>query len=318
MSDPVIAKIETMPDALQAGMRVAVLMGGPGSEREVSLVSGKAVVEALSGNGLEVLPVEVAGYDVEFPGEVDIAFNVIHGTFGEDGGLQALLDARGIPYTGAGAESSRLAFDKLASKERFLAAGVPTPRHEILKHGQVPTFNLPLVVKPLCEGSSVGVHIVHEPAQLASALADVVKFGEVFMVEEYVAGKELTVGILGDRALPIVHICPRSGFYDMSNKYPWMSKGGETDYFCPADLSAAVTASVQKAALDAHRALGIEVYSRVDILLDQDECPWVLEVNTIPGMTASSLLPKAAAAAGLPFNILCLDILKRSKALRNT
>jgi len=175
-----------------------------------------------------------------------------------------------------------------------------------------------VVFKPLCEGSSVGVHIVRELGQLEAALADVVRFGEIFMMEECIVGKELTVGILGECALPVIHICPRSGFYDMANKYPWMRSGGGTDYFCPAELSSEVTEAVQRAALGAHRSLGIEIYSRVDILLDEDESPWVLEVNTIPGMTESSLLPKAAAAVGLTFDQLCLEIIKRSMALRNT
>lgn len=300
-------------------MLIAVLMGGPGSERNVSLASGEAVVEALRGQGCRAEPVVVDGPGFALPAGTGLAFNVIHGTFGEDGALQELLETRGVPYTGAGAASSRLAFDKLASKQRFLAAGVPTPASEQLDctHGPaLPRLPPPFVVKPPREGSSVGVHIVHDQTAAAAAIADACRFGPAVLVEQFVDGLELTVGILDDQPLPVVHIAPRSGFYDLNNKYPWMGGGGGTDYYCPADLDPATTTRVQQAALAAHRALGIEVYSRVDVLLDRDGRPFVLEANTIPGMTASSLLPKAAAAAGIPFGPLCLRIAERSLELR--
>ena len=301
-----------------AGTKVAVLMGGPGSEREVSLHTGKSIADALRGAGVDAIDVLVDGPGFPMPEHTSLAFIAIHGTFGEDGELQAELEARGIPYTGAGVAESRLAFDKLAAKQAFLAAGVPTPGHEVIPAGGVPSMPLPLVIKPPCEGSSVGVHIVRRPEELPAALADVRRFGPEALCENFISGRELTVGILGDNPLPVVEIRPRSGFYDISNKYPWMNQGGGggSDYFCPADLPATATAAVQAAALAAHRALGVQVYSRVDVLLDESGHPWVLEVNTIPGMTETSLLPKAAKAAGISFATLCLTIARLSLHLR--
>jgi D-alanine-D-alanine ligase len=300
--------------------KVTLVMGGPGSERLVSLASGEGVSEALRSLGAEVTEVDVTGPDFEIPAGTEVVMNVIHGTFGEDGQIQRILEAKGIPYTGAGVASSELAFDKLPSKVRFVEKGVPTPKYEIVKLPAGPeavTLPLPLCVKPPREGSSVGVHLVHDAAQLAAALTDCARYGTDALVEELIVGKELTVGVLGDEALPIVHIQPRSGFYDISNKYPWMNNGkGGSDYFCPADLSPATTQRVQAAALAAHRALGIEVYSRVDVLLDAQENAYVLEVNTIPGMTSTSLLPKAARAVGIDYPELCARIIELSLALK--
>jgi D-alanine-D-alanine ligase len=297
--------------------KIAVLMGGPGSEREVSLASGRGVAQALRTIGADVTEVDVKGDDFAVPEGTQIAFNVIHGTFGEDGQIQRILESRGIPYTGAGAATSELAFDKVLSKKAFIENGVPTPAFEIFLIGQGEiAMPVPLVIKPPREGSSVGVHIVREASALPAAIEDVKKYDQVALVEEFIEGKELTVGVLGSEALPIIHIQPRSGFYDMKNKYPWLANEGATDYFCPAQLPPSVTEAVKDAAVRAHAALGIEVYSRVDVLLDRNNQPWVLEVNTIPGMTASSLLPKAAKAAGIEFPQLCARIIEESLALR--
>ena len=302
-----------------ASKKIAVLMGGPGSERQVSLASGAAVLKALLGLGLTAEAVDVTGTTIDLPPGTDLAFNVIHGTFGEDGRLQEILEGLGIPYTGAGVRSSRTAFDKNLAKAAFIAAGVPTPRAEIIDVSagpRLPSFAAPFVVKPPREGSSVGVHIVREQAAAAAAMADAAKYGDDILVEEFIEGRELTVGILDDMALPIVHIAPRDGFYDMANKYPWMSGGAGSDYYCPADLDEATTRAVQQAALAAHRSLGVEIYSRVDVLLDAHNRPFVLEANTIPGMTETSLLPKAAAAIGISFPELCQRIAGLSLALR--
>ncbi|MBK1791730.1 D-alanine--D-alanine ligase [Persicirhabdus sediminis] len=299
---------------------IAVLMGGPGSERQVSLASGNAVLEALTTAGYNAVAVDVTSSELELPEGTELCYNTIHGTFGEDGTLQDILDAKGIAYTGAGASSSRLAFDKAASKEAFVAAGVPTPKSEMIdcSRGIVqPEMPIPYVVKPPREGSSVGIHIVKEQADVQPALQDAAKYGEEILIEQFIEGKELTVGILDDTALPIVHIVPRSGFYDMSNKYPWLNNEGGTDYFCPAELDEETTKKVQQAALEAHRSLGTEVYSRVDVLLDSDNNPYVLEANTIPGMTASSLLPKSAAASGIDFPALCIRIAELSLTIRS-
>ncbi len=222
------------------------------------------------------------------------------------------------PTPGAGIESSRIAFDKFLSKEKFLAAGVPTPRSQTLKLDGVDKLqlNLPVVVKPPREGSSVGVFIVRTEAELTKALEESKKFGAETLVEEFIEGKELTVGLLGEEALPIIHIEPVSGFYDINNKYPWLHGTGKTLYHCPADLDADTTRRVQTAAVDAMHALGVEVYGRADVMLRSDGEPFVLEINTIPGMTVSSLLPKAARAAGIEFPQLCERIIELSLQAR--
>lgn len=298
--------------------KIAVLKGGPGSERKVSLKSAESVVEALKTLDAEVIEIDVTSTDFVVPKDVLIAVNMIHGTFGEDGELQEILEKSGVRYTGAGVETSRIAFDKALSKARFIAAKVPTPSSQLLLlDGQDQLkLTLPVVVKPLCEGSSVGVHIVHTADELALALEDAKRFGKTTLVEEFIQGKELTVGILGNEALPIIHIEPVSGFYDINNKYPWMSGTGKTNYHCPADLDEVTTKRVQEAALEAMKAVGVEVYGRVDLMLRDDGEPFVLEINTIPGMTVSSLLPKAARAVGIEFPQLMERIIELSMVAR--
>ena len=293
------------------GRRLVVLKGGPGAEREVSLRSGEAVARALRTTGAMVEEIEVKGTDISMPEGTDLVFNLIHGTFGEDGGLQEVLDARGIRYTGEGAEESRTAFDKILTKKALVSAGVPTPRHEILTEGGIPTLPLPIVIKAPRQGSSVGVHLVHEESSIAPAVSDCLRHGPEILVEELVKGRELTVGVLGDAVLPVVEIRPGEGFYDYANKYT----KGATEYLVPAPLSPEETEAVQAVALAAVRALGLKVYSRVDVLLPP-EGPTVLEINTIPGMTETSLLPKAADAAGMAFAPLCLRIAELSLAAR--
>lgn len=298
---------------LLVGKRIAVLMGGPGSERPVSLASGAGVSAALRSLGAEVFEVDVHGPEFELPEGIDIAFNVIHGTFGEDGQLQRILDLRGVPYTGEGVEGSELAIDKIATKRRLLEHGVPTALFEVLHGNEHPTLPLPFVLKAPREGSSVGVYIVREPAEIEARLHDVRGYAREILVEEYVSGRELTVGILGDRALPVVEICPKQGFYDFKNKYPFLNpQAAGADHWCPAPLQETESRLVQKIALEAHRALGLEVYSRVDFLLSEKLGPVVLEINTIPGMTQVSLLPEAAAAAGISYAQLCAEVITLS------
>ncbi|MEO8617246.1 MAG: D-alanine--D-alanine ligase, partial [Luteolibacter sp.] len=242
-------------------------------------------------------------------------------TFGEDGQLQDALEKIGIPYTGAGSASSKLAIHKSLAKERFIAAGVPTARSETisLTPGLLPnlTIKAPLVIKPPLEGSSVGIQIVKAQDEVAGALLKAAeKYSEV-LIEEFIEGKELTVGILNDMPLPIVQITPPDGVYDLASKYPWLSGAKGSEYQCPADLDLETTMAVQAAALAAHRSLGVEIYSRVDVLLDSQNRPYVLEANTIPGMTETSLLPKAAAAAGISFPELCKTIAELSLQLRS-
>jgi len=290
-----------MSKGILKGKKVAVLLGGPGAEREVSLRSGAAVAKALRACGAIVEEVDVKGPDFVLPQGVDLAYNMIHGTFGEDGQLQDILDARGIPYTGEGAAGSKVAFDKILSKKQFDAASVPTAKWHIIREGEQPQLELPFVIKAPKQGSSVGVHIIKHASQVPAALADCFQFGDEVLVEEFVKGRELTIGILGQEALPIIEIVPNEGFYDYAHKYT----KGASEYFVPADIGAEATQLVQEAAVAAHKALGLEVYSRVDILLAPDGRIGVLEINTIPGMTETSLLPKAAAVVGFDFPALC-------------
>ena len=298
---------------------IAVLMGGPGSEKDVSIASGRAVAGALRGEGCEVLEVVVTDTTPKIPDGVQLCFNVIHGTFGEDGALQAYLENQQMPYTGTGIESSRIAFDKLLSKEKFVAAGVPTPKSESVPAGETPKMAPPLVVKPPCEGSSVGIHVVQTAEELSPALEDAAKYAEEILIEQFVAGRELTVGVLDGEVFPVVEIIPPAdGWYDMETKYPWLSgKEGGSTYVCPAEFDDATTEKIQAAALAAYKSLEIEVYARVDVLVDHSGHPYVLEVNTIPGMTESSLLPKAGKEAGYEFGALCLKIAELSLKARS-
>jgi D-alanine-D-alanine ligase len=301
------------------GKLIALLKGGPGNERTVSLKTAESVAEALRSVGAEVVEVDVTGPDFEVPAGTFIAMNLIHGTFGEDGQIQAILEQRGIRYTGAGVQTSRICFDKALSKDKFIAAGVPTPlsQNYALDGSEPLAIGLPLVSKPPREGSSVGVSICRDEDDLAKALVEAKKFGSTTLVEDFIEGKELTIGILGDQVLPIIHIEPVDGFYDMNNKYPWMNGTGKTLYHCPAELDAETTKRVQDAAMDAFKSCGTEVYGRVDVMLRaSDNAPFVLEINTIPGMTSSSLLPKAARAIGIEFPELCTRIIELSLAAR--
>ena len=218
--------------SLIRGKKIAVLFGGPGSERRISEKTAEGVAEALRSLGADVVSVDVHGPDFVVPDDTFIAMNVIHGTFGEDGQIQALLEQRGIRYTGAGVTTSRVAFDKNLSKEKFLAAGVPTPRSQILKLDGSDTLKLelPVVVKPPREGSSVGVHVCRTPEEFAKAVEDAKQFGCDTLVEEFIEGRELTVGILGEDVLPVIHILPVDGFYDINNKYPWLRGSGKSEY----------------------------------------------------------------------------------------
>ena len=292
--------------------KIAVLKGGPSAEREVSLKSGAAAAVALRAGGFDVTEVTVEGPDFTLPDGTELAFLALHGTFGEDGQVQEILEARGIPYTGANAKVSRIAFDKEKTKEKFRAGGVPTPEGQLVGSVDEVTLSLPLFVKPNEQGSSVGTHPATTRDALAAALADALKFGPRALVERFIVGRELTVGVLGDQALPIVEIHPLDGFYDYTNKYT----KGRTDYFCPAPLPEDVARTIRQHALAAHRSLGRTVYSRIDFLLEKDMSPYCLEVNTLPGMTATSLLPKAALAAGLDFPALCRAIIELSWAAR--
>ena len=303
---------------MKKGQKIAILMGGPGSERNVSLATGRGVSRALRSAGNEVIDVDVRNEDFPLPNDVDLAFNCIHGTFGEDGQLQKILEARGVAYTGDGVEESRIAFDKILSKQKFLEHKVATPESEVIDAGQRPKMSLPLVVKPARQGSTVGIVIVKREDDLDSALKEAAKYDRKLLVEKFVSGRELTIGILGDQALPILEIIPKGGFYDFNTKYPFLNPqaGASAQHVCPAKIDRALTQKIQELALQAFRALGLEVYARVDVLLSEADEPFVLEANTIPGMTEASLLPEAAAAAGITYPALCVRIIELSRARR--
>ena len=295
--------------------KIAVLMGGPGSERDVSLATGRGVSKALRSLGVEVVDVDVRDENFALPKDVDLAFNTIHGTFGEDGQLQEILEARGVAYTGEGVEGSRAAFDKILTKQKFLERGVVTPQSEVINVGQRPKMSVPLVVKPARQGSTVGIVIVKNETELDAALKEAGKYDRKLLVEKFVSGRELTIGILGDQALPILEIIPKGGFYDFNTKYPFLNPqaGASAEHVCPAKIESTLTKKIQELALAAFRALGLVVYGRVDVLLSEAGEPFVLEVNTIPGMTETSLLPEAAAAAGINYVDLCLRIIELSR-----
>ena len=292
--------------------RLAVLKGGPSAEREISLRTGAACAEALREAGYEVTEVVVDDANFVVPEGTDLAFLAMHGPFGEDGQVQDILQARGIPYTGADAATSRITIDKEKTKEKFRQSGVPTPEGQLVRKLEEITVPLPVFIKPNSQGSSVGSRAATSREELALALVDALKFDSEVMVEQLIKGRELTVGVLGDVVLPIVEIHPLDGFYDYTNKYT----KGRTEYFCPAPLPESITALIPGYALAAHRSVGNTVYSRVDFLLEDDVFPYCLEINTIPGMTATSLLPKAAAAVGITFPQLCRRIVDLSWAAR--
>ncbi|MEY2505948.1 MAG: D-alanine-D-alanine ligase [Verrucomicrobiota bacterium] len=298
--------------------KIAVLMGGPGSERDVSMATGKGVAKALRSLGATVTEVDVKGADFTLPAETELAFIALHGTFGEDGQVQQILEERGVPYTGEGASESELAFNKIRSKEAFQRHGVPTPYWQIITAAQRPTMPIPFVIKAPRQGSTVGIHIIRNERDVEAAIADAATYDRELLVEKFCAGRELTVGILGEQALPIIEIIPKGGFYDFTNKYPFLNPtaGGAAEHVCPAKLPEEQTRAIQDLALRANRALGLSVYSRVDIMLPDDGAGTVLEVNTIPGMTAASLLPEAAGVAGISYPELCSRIIELSAKRR--
>jgi D-alanine-D-alanine ligase len=298
-------------------MNITVMLGGPSAEREISLRSGAGVVKALRSLGHTVFEIDPKTPDWVLPPDTDVVcLAPLHGTYGEDGTVQQQLEIIGALYTGCDAESSRISFDKVLTKQRCLAAKVPTAKYLVVNSEKAPwpkDWQPPLVVKPVRQGSSVGLQFVERMAEWPNALAQALKFDSEVLVEEKIIGRETTVAILDDEPLPVVEVRPKVGSYDYNNKYT----AGRTEYFCPADFDAATTKRIQDAALGAFRAVGGRDYARVDVMVRADGRPVVLEVNTQPGMTETSLLPKAAAAAGISYEQLCQRMielaLKRSE-----
>lgn len=285
--------------------RLVVFSGGPSAEREVSLRSGSAVANALRNCGHVVTEIDPQPGTWELPLGTEAVFLALHGTYGEDGTVQEELERRNIPYTGCGIEASRTAFDKILAKQRFIASGVPTAPFAVLGSPTAPwpgnAWHLPVVLKPARQGSSVGLQFVHRMENFQDSVAECLRFDRQVLMEELIVGRETTVGILGDVILPVVEVVPRQGAYDYTNKYT----PGRTEYFCPADFPPEVTSKIQQAAWAAFQSVGGRDYARVDVMVRPDGQPMVLEVNTLPGMTETSLLPKAAAAIGLSFEDLC-------------
>jgi D-alanine-D-alanine ligase len=280
------------------------MLGGPSAEREVSLRSGNAVAKALRslGHVVEELDPKEPGWALS--PETQAVFLALHGTYGEDGTVQRQLDELDVPYTGCDAEASRVAFDKVLTKEKCITAGVPTARFTVIDSPAASWpmgWQPPVVLKPVRQGSSVGLQMVDRVADWSNALAESLRYDSQALMEEKIVGRETTVGILGAQALPLVEVRPKHGPLDYQNKYT----PGATEYFCPAAFDAATTRRIQAAALGAFVAIGGRDYARVDVMVRANGDPVVLEVNTLPGMTELSLLPKAAAAAGIDYAELC-------------
>ncbi|MCL5021526.1 MAG: D-alanine--D-alanine ligase [Bacteroidetes bacterium] len=324
-------------------MRIAVLLGGSSPERMVSIASGKGVINALRELGHDVTAVDpalgrgqisesellsqavgaapptqellsklspknyLAAIDSEFFDDIDLAFIILHGKWGEDGIVQSLLELRSIPYTGSGVMASAIAMDKVMSKKLFLHHGTPTadwydyrvnssPRSSTVKE-EIARLGYPNVVKPNDQGSSVAITIVDSAAAIDSALDEAEKFSDTVLVEKFIEGAELTVAILGNEPLPVIEIRPHGGFYDYHHKYT----KGMTDYIVPAPIEKSLAVKLQEISVKTFLSLGCRTFGRVDFRVGADGIPYCLEVNTIPGMTETSLVPKAAAAAGIPF-----------------
>ena len=305
--------------------KVGVLFGGRSAEREISLISGSGVLQALQSKGIDAHAFDPAERSLaELAAEkFDRVFIALHGRYGEDGTLQGALELLGIPYTGSGVMASSVGMDKVTTKIVWLAAGVPTPKYITIAAGAdvdanaiVAELGLPLIVKPPLEGSTIGITKVVDAAGLQAAVDLARQYDKVVLVEQFIQGREFSVPVLGTgptaRALPIVEIVAPEGNYDYQNKY----FTDDTKYHCPAPLDAATTAAIQAHVVNAYRALGCEGWSRIDVLLrESDNQPFLLEVNTSPGMTTHSLVPMAARAEGTSYEDLCVDIL-RSASLK--
>jgi D-alanine-D-alanine ligase len=293
-------------------LKITVLSGGPSSEREVSLKSGRAIAAALGAIGHDVHLADISPEDLSaLDAAADMVFIALHGAFGEDGQLQQILEDRGIRYCGSGPAASAVAMDKSKAKARFREAGIPTPPSAVVTAPQanqmLSTWSPPVVVKPLSEGSSVDCIIVHEGEDLSRPLHDLVRRYGRCLVERFIRGAELTVGVLGDEALLPIQIRPAGEFYDYHAKY----LADSTEYLFDIDLPASVLDEVRALSVRAHQALGCRDFSRVDWIVEEgSHRPYVLEINTIPGFTDHSLLPKAARQAGLSFPDLCQRIVE--------
>ncbi len=299
----------------KARVNIGVLMGGISAEREISLRSGEAITKALRDSGYDVCPIDV-GHDIAerlISKQLGVAFIALHGRFGEDGTIQGMLEIMGIPYTGSGVLASALSIDKIISKLIFRAHAIPTPASHILHEAEgvkeaaeKVNFPFPIVVKPSSEGSTIGVTIVHDKEGLAQAIEQARRYDHRLLLEEYIKGREITLGVLNGRPLPIIEIAPKGGFYNYRAKYT----KGETEYILPPRIPHKAYEEAERIGLEAYRALGCEGCARVDMMAGENGKIFVLEVNSMPGMTETSLVPKAAHSAGIDFPELVERILK--------
>ncbi|TXG01134.1 D-alanine--D-alanine ligase [Massilia arenae] len=317
------ANIVTTTPTLDAAAfgKVGVLFGGRSAEREISLISGNGVLQALKSRGIDAHAFDPGTQSLAdlAAQQFDRVFIALHGRYGEDGSLQGALELLGIPYTGSGVMASSVGMDKITTKKIWLQENVPTPRYVTIDadtdlDAVVAGLGLPLIVKPPLEGSSIGITKVTQADQLKEAVALVTSMDEAVLAEEFVTGREFTVAVLGQgasaRALPIVEIVAPEGKYDYQNKY----FTDDTVYHCPAPLPEELTHEIQHHAVNAYRALGCEGWGRVDVLVrESDMRPFLLEVNTSPGMTTHSLVPMAARAVGIPYEDLCVEILRSAR-----
>ena len=307
---------------------IGVLMGGCSSEKEISLKSGTGVVRALTEAGCKVSSLEIATENPDDittlvrSAKIDVAFIALHGRFGEDGRIQKILEGIHLPYTGSDSVASGTAMNKLATYHVLQANHIRVPQFfdfqksdekKVVSKVKMAFRGNPIVVKPVSEGSSFGVTVVFDYQKLLDAIHDAFSYGDQILVESYIQGKELTAGILGNTLLPVVEIRPKNPFFDYKAKY----QTGMTEYIVPAEIDPVIARQVQQIAWRVHRSLGCRHLSRVDVLLDGRNIPWVLEINTIPGMTATSLLPKAASAVGIDFKNLCLNLVQLAYEPKN-
>jgi len=305
-------------DARVTRKRIGVIMGGTSSEREVSLATGRPILETLLARGYDAVGILMEGSDLpeRLRGAgVELAFIALHGGSGENGAVQGLLEVMGIPYTGSGVLASAMAMDKVVSKSLFAAAGLHVPPYRVVRSVEglrealaASAFPAPWVIKPAAEGSSIGVSIVQNEEEIDAAAREAFRYGDRVILEKYVPGREIQIGVLADRSIGAVEVCPSKSFYDYECKYT----AGKTRYVLPPELDPSLLESVEAAALRAHRTLGCRAYSRVDFRLDPDGRPYILEVNTLPGMTPTSLLPKIARQAGIGFGELLEEIIGAS------
>jgi len=301
--------------------RVAVLMGGWSAERPVSLQSGQAVLDALLRQGVNAFGIDVTKETILndlTSNKIDKAFIALHGKGGEDGVIQSLLEILGIPYTGSGVAASALAMDKFRTKLLLEGAGLPTPLFIVMDefsdcNSIAATLGLPLMVKPTLEGSSLGMSKVNSVQELQAAYQNARDFSGEVLVEQWITGSEYTVSILDKKALPVIQLKTAHAFYDYSAKY----QSDDTEYLCPCGLSEEEEGNLQRLALAAFKQVGAEGWGRVDLMCDAENKPWIIEVNTIPGMTDHSLVPMAAKQSGLSFDELVLSILEQVKVIKN-